>query len=307
MERNMPDISVNICGVKLKNPVLTASGTCGFGTDYLEYYKPEELGAVTVKGLTLAPRLGNVPPRIAETPSGMLNSIGLQNPGVEKFVSEYLPALKKRGATVIANISGSTVSDYCEMAKILSQTDTDMIEMNISCPNVKEGGVTFGTVPSTVEKITYEVKSVSEKPVIVKLSPNVTDIREIALSAEKGGADCLSLINTLLGMRIDIKTRRPVLHNNVGGLSGPAVKPVAVRMVWQVRSVTSLPIIGMGGITCSDDAIEFMMAGANAVAVGCGVFSDPFIPANVIKGIEKYAADNGIKDVSSIVGSVIPY
>jgi len=299
--------SVNICGVELKNPVTTASGTCGFGFDFLDYYQPEDIGAIAVKGLTLAPKLGNPPVRIAETPSGMLNSIGLQNPGVEKFISKELPRLKERGAVVIANIAGSCIDDYCEMARILSDTSVDMIEMNISCPNVKEGGVAFGTNPITIETITSSVRKVCKKPLIVKLSPNVTDITEMARAAEAGGADCLSLINTLLGMRIDIKTRRPVLHNNVGGLSGPAVKPVAVRMVWQVRKVTSLPIIGMGGIATWEDAIEFMMAGANAVSVGCASFDNPYAPIEIVRGIENYLIDNNISDVSDIVGTVIPY
>ncbi|MBE6551359.1 MAG: dihydroorotate dehydrogenase [Ruminococcaceae bacterium] len=299
--------SVNICGVNFKNPVTTASGTCGFGRDFLNFYKPEQLGAIVVKGLTLAPRLGNPPVRIAETPAGMLNSIGLQNPGVEKFIAEELPWLKERNATVIANIAGSCIDDYCEMARILSDTSVDMIEMNISCPNVKEGGVAFGTNPATVEKITSSVKKVCTKPLIVKLSPNVTDITQTAHAAEVGGADCLSLINTLLGMRIDIKTKRPVLHNNVGALSGPAVKPVAVRMVWQVRKVTDLPIIGMGGIASWEDAVEFLMAGANAVSIGCAAFSNPSVPLEVIDGIEKYMEANNISDISEITGSVIPY
>lgn len=303
----MTNLSVNIAGVTLKNPVITASGTFGFGREYNEYYNISELGAICVKGLTLTERTGNPPPRIAETPSGILNSVGLQNPGVKKFIADELPFLKSIGATVIANIAGNTIDEYCEMASLLSETETDLIELNISCPNVKEGGVAFGVRCDTVEKITYEVKKKCKQPLIVKLSPNVTDIAEIARAAESAGADALSLINTILGMKINIKTRKPILHNNVGGLSGPAVKPVAVRMVWQVKNAIKIPIIGMGGIETGEDAVEFMLAGADAVAVGTACFIDPYAPIKVKNGIAAYLNENNIDDVKNIVGKVNTY
>ena len=301
------NLSVNIAGVEFKNPIVTASGTSGFGEEYKDFYHPSELGAITVKGLTLAPKAGNPPPRIAEVPSGMLNSIGLQNPGVEQFINVELPRLKNEGSTVIANIAGSTVEDYCEMAKRLDPTNVDMIEMNISCPNVKEGGVAFGTDPAMVERITSEVRKNTAKPLIVKLSPNVTDITKTAMAAEAAGADALSLINTLLGMKIDIRTKRPVLKNNVGGMSGEAVFPIAVRMVWQVRRAVSLPIIGMGGVATAEQAIEMMMAGADAIAIGAAAFKNPYAPIDVLHGIEKYMEENGISDVREITASVIPW
>ncbi|MBR6559186.1 MAG: dihydroorotate dehydrogenase [Clostridia bacterium] len=301
------DLSVKIAGVEFKNPIVTASGTCGFGEEYKEFYHPSFLGAIAVKGLTPAPKAGNPPPRIAEVPSGMLNSIGLQNPGVDKFIEVELPRLKNEGATVIANIAGSTVEDYCYMAERLDVTNVDMLEMNISCPNVKEGGVAFGTDPKMVEEITSAVRAKTTKPLIVKLSPNVTDITATARAAERAGADALSLINTLLGMKIDIKTRRPILHNNVGGMSGEAVFPIAVRMVWQVRNAVSLPIIGMGGIATADQAIEMMLAGADAIAVGACMFKNPSAPVEILEGIKKYMTDNGIEKVTQITGGVIPW
>lgn len=303
----MADLSVKFCGKTLKNPVVTVSGTCGFGEEYAPYYKASELGAIAVKGMTLAPRDGNPPPRIAETPSGILNSIGLQNPGVDTFIAKELPRLKSEGATVIANISGSTIADYCKVAEKLSETDVDLIEMNISCPNVKEGGVAFGTNANTIHEITSQVKAHSKKPIIVKLSPNVTDITEMARAAEAGGADALSLINTLLGMRIDIKSKRPILHNNVGGLSGPAVFPVAVRMVWQVRNSVKLPILGMGGISSAEDAIEMLIAGADVIGVGTAMFANPYLPLEIIEGLDRYMDENGIKNVSDISATVRPW
>lgn len=301
------DLSINFAGVTLKNPVVTVSGTCGFGEEYAPYYKPSELGAIAVKGMTLAPRLGNPPPRIAETPSGILNSIGLQNPGVDAFIERELPRLKSEGAVVIANISGSTIADYCKVAEKLSETDVDFIEMNISCPNVKEGGVAFGTNAKTVHEITSQVKIHSKKPVIVKLSPNVTDITEMARAAEAGGANALSLINTLLGMRIDIKTRRPILHNNVGGLSGPAVLPVALRMVWQVRRAVSLPLLGMGGISSADDAIEMLIAGADAIGVGTAMFANPYLPLQIIEGLSAYLRAHNLTSISDLSDTVVPW
>lgn len=301
------DLSINFAGVTLKNPVVTVSGTCGFGEEYAPYYMPSELGAIAVKGMTLAPRLGNPPPRIVETPSGILNSIGLQNPGVDAFIERELPRLKSEGAVVIANISGSTIADYCKVAEKLSETDVDFIEMNISCPNVKEGGVAFGTNAKTVHEITSQVKIHSKKPVIVKLSPNVTDITEMARAAEAGGANALSLINTLLGMRIDIKTRRPILHNNVGGLSGPAVLPVALRMVWQVRRAVSLPLLGMGGISSADDAIKMLIAGADAIGVGTAMFANPYLPLQIIEGLSAYLRAHNLTSISDLSATVEPW
>lgn len=301
----MINLSVNIAGVKLKNPVITASGTYGFGREYSEFYKLNELGAICTKGLTLKERIGNKPPRIAETACGILNSVGLQNPGIDYFIKNELPFLKGEGAVVIANIAGNTIDEYCEMAKILSETKTDLIELNISCPNVKEGGLAFGVKCESVFKITNEVKKHCKQPLIVKLSPNVTDIVEIAKAARDGGADALSLINTLLGMKIDINTRKPILFNNVGGLSGPCVLPIAVRMVWQVKNAVDLPIIGMGGVATYSDAIELMLAGADAIAVGTACFVDPYAPIKVRDGIINYLKENNIDDVSKIVGKII--
>ena len=301
----MAEMKVNIAGVEWKNPVTTGSGTFGFGREYSEYFDLSELGAVCLKALSAKPRLGNPSPRIAETTKGVLNSVGLQNPGAEAFIEKELPRLRKYDTKLIANLCGASVEDYTEVAQILDDK-VDMFELNISCPNVKEGGMAFGTNPKMVEEITQKVKAVSKVPLIVKLSPNVTDITEIARAAEAGGADAVSLINTLLGMKIDINTRRPILHNNMGGLSGPAVKPVAVRMVYQVRKAIKLPIIGMGGITSAEDAIEFMLAGANAIAVGTAGLVDPYAWVKVIKGIESYINKNNIADVNDIVGAVIP-
>lgn len=301
----MAEMKVNIAGVEWKNPVTTGSGTFGFGREYSEYFDLSELGAVCLKALSAKPRSGNPSPRIAETTKGVLNSVGLQNPGAEAFIEKELPRLRKYDTKLIANLCGASVEDYTEVAQILDDK-VDMFELNISCPNVKEGGMAFGTNPKMVEEITQKVKAVSKVPLIVKLSPNVTDITEIARAAEAGGADAVSLINTLLGMKIDINTRRPILHNNMGGLSGPAVKPVAVRMVYQVRKAIKLPIIGMGGITSAEDAIEFMLAGANAIAVGTAGLVDPYAWVKVIKGLESYLNKNNIADVNDIVGAVIP-
>ncbi|MCL1858773.1 MAG: dihydroorotate dehydrogenase [Oscillospiraceae bacterium] len=305
LDKSNLDLSVEIAGVKLKNPVVTASGTCGFGREFLPYYSLAAIGAITTKGVCLNPKEGNKTPRVAETPAGMLNAIGLQNPGVNYFVENELPNIKKYDTKIIVNIFGETVEEYCQVAEILSETDIDMLELNISCPNIKCGGISFGTEPKMAEEITSSVKKRSKKPVVVKLSPNVTDITEIAKAVENGGADCISMINTLIGMRIDIKTKRPVLKNNTGGLSGAAIKPVAVRMIWQVRNAgIKLPIIGMGGITNGDDAVELMLAGANAVAVGTAAFNDPKTVLKVIDGISDYMFENNIKSVSEITGAV---
>lgn len=298
------NLKVNYCGVEFKNPIVTASGTFGFGFEYGEYASLSEYGGMGAKGLTRLPREGNPAPRIAETPSGILNSVGLQNPGVEYFASDIMPLLANEDINVIANMSGNTVEEYCEMAEILSETDAALIEMNISCPNVKYGGLAFGTDPKTVEELTREVKKHSKKPLVVKLSPNVTSITDIAKSAEAGGADGLSLINTLLGMKIDINTRRPILKNNTGGLSGPAVKPVAVRMVHQVYNAVGIPIIGMGGVMSGEDVIEFMIAGASLVALGTGMFVKPDLILDVKRDIQSYMKKFGIEDINEIVGTL---
>lgn len=299
----MADLKVNIAGVEWKNPVTTGSGTFGFGREYAEYFDLSRLGAVCLKALSAEPRSGNRSPRIAEANDGILNSVGLQNPGARYFLENELEELRKFDTKLIANLCGSTVEDYVEVAEILGDS-LDMFELNISCPNVKEGGMAFGTNPKTVEEVTSKVKAVSKVPLIVKLSPNVTDIAEIARAAEAGGADALSLINTLLGMKIDIKTRRPVLFNNMGGLSGPAVMPVAVRMVYQVRKAVKLPIIGMGGITSGEDAVEFLLAGADAVAVGTAGMVDPYAWIKVVNGINDYLDKSGYKSVKEIVGKL---
>ena len=296
--------AVNIGGVILKNPVVTGSGTFGFGREYAEFVDLNEVGGICVKGLTLQPRLGNAVPRVAETPAGMLNSVGLQNPGVEVFIEKELPWLKKFDTKVIANINGSSIEDYCEMAEVLADTETDLIEVNLSCPNVKEGCMVFGTNPQMVYEVTKQVKKYAKQPIIVKLTPNVTSVVEIAQAAVEGGADALSLINTLLGMAIDIHSRKPILANTMGGLSGPAVKPVAVRMVYQVASAVEVPIIGMGGIMNAEDAVEFMLAGADAVAVGTANFMNPTATVEIAKGIEGYCEKHGFEDVNQIVGNL---
>lgn len=299
----MANLAVDIAGVHWNNPVTTGSGTFGFGREYAEYFDLSEIGAVCLKALSAVPRLGNESPRIAETPAGMLNSVGLQNPGAAHFLEHELSWLRQFDTKLIANLCGSTIEDYEQVAEILGD-NVDMFELNISCPNVKEGGMAFGTNAKMIEEITSRVKKVAKVPLIVKLSPNVTDITEMARAAEAGGADALSLINTLLGMRIDIETRKPILNNNMGGLSGPAVKPVAVRMVYQVRQAVDLPIIGMGGISNGADAIEFFLAGANAVSVGTAGIVDPFAWIRVRDEINDYLDAHGIADINDIVGTV---
>ena len=301
----MANTKINFCGVDFKNPIVTASGTFGFGIEYDEYASLNEYGGFGAKGLTRQPREGNKAPRIAETPSGILNSVGLQNPGVEFFSKYTMPYLASEYDTnVIANMSGNTIEEYCEMAEILSGTDVAIIEMNISCPNVKHGGLAFGTDPDTVNELTKAVKAHCKKPLVVKLSPNVTSITDIAKSAEAGGADGLSLINTLLGMKIDIHTRRPILANNMGGLSGPAVKPVAVRMVHQVYNAVKIPLIGMGGVMSGADVIEFMIAGARLVALGTGMFVKPDLILDVKKEIDEYMQMHNIENVEDIIGTL---
>ena len=301
------DLSVDLVGVKLKNPVVVASGTFGFGREYGQFYNLNELGGICCKGLTLHRREGNPPPRIAETPMGILNSVGLQNPGVDAFIQHELPELKKHDLAIIANISGNTPEEYGIMCEKLSAAGVDMIEVNISCPNVKAGGLAYGTKPELAAEVTKMAKSHSTVPVMVKLSPNVTDITEIARAVADAGADALSLINTLRGMRIDINTRRPILKMNTGGLSGPAVLPVAVRMVWEVACAVDLPILGMGGVAKGEDAAQLMLAGASAVAVGTACFADPYAPIKVRDGLSAIAAVQGLDKVSGLTGSVLPW
>lgn len=298
-----PDLSVEIAGLKLKNPVMTASGTFGFGESYQDFFALDELGALVVKGVTPHPKKGNPPPRLVETPAGILNSIGLENPGVEAVLEKYLPPLIDVDVPVIVNIAGNTVEDYCLVARKLSTSPVvKALEVNISCPNVKEGGIAFGSKPDMAKKVIQNVKEHTNLPVIAKLSPNVTDIVEMALAVEEGGADIISLINTLLGMAIDIKTKKPKLANIVGGLSGPAVKPVAVRMVYQVAEKVKVPLIGMGGILTAEDALEFILAGASAVAVGTGQFINPRACPDIVEGILKYCENNRVMKIKDLVG-----
>jgi len=300
----MADLRVKIAGVDFNNPLIAASGTFGFGHEYQEFYPLSTLGGISCKGITLEGRPGNPPPRIAETPGGMLNAVGLQNPGVDYFVEHDLPWLKEQGTTIIANIAGNTPEDYCKMAEKLSSTNIDMIELNISCPNVKQGGVQFGTSCAGVESITAAVRKYCTKPLMVKLSPNVSDIGEIAAAAESAGADAISMINTLTGMRIDINTRRPIIHNNTGGLSGPALLPVAVRMVWQAAQRVSIPIVGMGGISKWQDAVELLLAGASALQIGTVLFTDPYAPVKILDGLNRYLDQNKVLAVTELTGKV---
>ena len=298
------DLSVDLAGVKMKNPIVVASGTFGFGREYGQFYNLNELGGICCKGLTLHRREGNPPPRIAETPMGILNSVGLQNPGVDAFIEQELPELKKHDLAIIANISGNTPEEYGVMCEKLSAAGVDMIEVNISCPNVKAGGLAYGTKPELAAEVTKVAKEHATVPVMVKLSPNVTDITEIAKAVADAGADALSLINTLRGMRIDINTHRPILKMNTGGLSGPAVLPVAVRMVWEVASAVNLPILGMGGVAKGEDAAQLMLAGASAVAVGTACFADPYAPIKVRDGLAQIASAQGLDKVSDLTDGV---
>lgn len=303
----MADLSVELCGVQLKNPIVAASGTFGFGREFEDYFDLSRLGGICVKGLTVRPRQGNPPPRIAETPGGMLNSVGLQNPGVDAFCEKEMPHLKKSGTVIIANISGNTPEEFRELAEKVTDAGVDLIEVNISCPNLHCGGAAFGMHADTTEAATAAAKAGAGVPVIVKLSPNVTDIVEIARAAEGAGADGLSLINTLLGMRIDTDTRRPILRNNTGGLSGPAVLPVAVRMVWQVASAVRLPILGMGGVKTGRDAAELMLAGAAAVGVGAENLTDPMACVRICEELEQYLDSHGVATARELTGGVIAY
>ena len=295
---------VNLAGVELKNPVMTASGTFGSGAEYSEFVDLNELGAVVTKGVANVPWPGNPTPRIAETYGGMLNAIGLQNPGIDVFCKRDIPFLKQFDTKIIVNVCGKSTEDYCEVVERLADEPVDLLEINISCPNVKEGGIAFGQNPKAVEAITKEVKKYAKQPVIMKLSPNVTDITEMARAAEAGGAVILSLINTLTGMKIDINRRTFALANKTGGMSGPCVKPVAVRMVYQVAQTVNVPIIGMGGISNAEDALEFILAGATAVSIGTANFANPYATVETVKGIEEYLKKNQIDDINTLIGAV---
>ena len=300
----MTHTEVTLAGVTLKNPVMTASGTFGSGMEYGEFVDLSALGAVVTKGVADRPWPGNPTPRIVETASGMMNAIGLQNPGIDVFTSRDLPFLQKYDTKIIVNVCGHSTEEYLNVVDRLAEEKVDMLEINISCPNVKEGGIAFGTNPGSIEKITSEVKKHAKQPVIMKLSPNVTDIKECAKAAESGGADVISLINTLTGMKIDIERRTFALANRTGGLSGPAIKPVALRMVYEAAHAVRIPVIGMGGIACASDAIEFLMAGASAVSVGTANFHNPYASVEIVNGIREFLESHGILDIHEIIGCV---
>ena len=300
----MANLSINLCGVNLKNPVIAASGTFGFGREYNELYDIGKIGGVSTKGLTLEPRLGNPTPRIAESRGVILNAVGLQNPGVEHFLSHDLAWLKSTGTAVIANVAGKTLDDYKNICAKLDGL-VDIVELNISCPNVRSGGMAFGIKPETVEEVTRYAKSgLTKTPLMVKLSPNVESIANNALAAERGGADCVSLINTLTGMAIDIERRRPIIANNTGGVSGAGIKPIAVRMTYEVAQAVKIPVVGMGGITCAEDAIEFLMAGATAVQVGTANFTDPYACLKIANGLNEWCDKHGVEKVSDLTGTL---
>ncbi len=300
----MANLSVNLCGVQLKNPVIAASGTFGFGREFNELYDIGQIGGVSTKGLTLEMRLGNPTPRIAESRGVILNAVGLQNPGVEHFIEKDLDWLKSTGTAMIANVAGKTLDDYKNICEKLDGL-VDMVELNISCPNVKSGGMAFGIKPETVEEVTRYAKSGLKKtPLMVKLSPNVESIATNARAAENGGANCVSLINTLTGMAIDIERRKPIIANNTGGVSGAGVKPIAVRMVYEASQAVKIPVVGMGGITCAEDAIEFLMAGATAVQVGTANFTDPYAMPKIIKGLNDWCDKHGVKNVTELTGTL---
>ena len=303
----MADLSVKICGIDFKNPVIPASGVFGYGREYEELFSLDRLGGIATKGTTLNRRTGNLAPRIAETPSGMLNSVGLQNPGIDHFIEKELPYLLEKDIVILANIAGSTIEECVQVAEKLEHTDVHMIELNISCPNVKQGGAAFGTSCDMAGEVVRQVRKATSKPLVVKLSPNVTSITDIAKSVEDAGADAVSLINTLLGMIIDINTGRPILRNNVGGMSGSAVFPIAIRMVWQVANAVKIPVIGMGGVSSGRDAIELMIAGASAVQVGAAIFTDPYAPIKIIDEINEFLDSKNISSVRDIIGTVKPW
>ncbi|MBE5925107.1 MAG: dihydroorotate dehydrogenase [Lachnospiraceae bacterium] len=301
---DMSGLEVDLCGVKFKNPVTVASGTFGSGAEYGDFVDLNKLGAVTTKGVANIPWAGNPTPRIAETYGGMMNAVGLQNPGIDVFCKRDIPFLQEYDTNIIVNVCGKSEADYVEVVERLADEKVDLLEINVSCPNVKEGGIAFGQDPKALESITKAVKAKAKQPIIMKLSPNVTDITAMAKAAEAGGADALSLINTLTGMKIDINRRQFAIANKTGGLSGPAIKPVAVRMVYQVANAVKLPIIGMGGIMNYEDAIEFMMAGATVVSVGTANFHNPFVTLEIIEGMKKYMDEHGITDIKEIIGCV---
>ena len=295
---------VNLAGVLLKNPIMTASGTFGSGQEYSEFVDLNKLGAVVTKGVANVPWPGNPTPRVAEVYGGMLNAIGLQNPGIDVFVQRDIPFLTHYDTRIIVNVCGKTASDYIEVVERLAEQPVDMLEINISCPNVKEGGIAFGQTAASVEEITKEVKKYARQPVIMKLSPNVTDITEMAKAAEAGGADVISLINTLTGMKIDVNRRKFALANRTGGMSGPAVHPIAVRMVYQAAQAVNIPIIGMGGVQSTEDALELILAGATAVSVGTANFTNPTATIDIINGIQDYMENNGVEDINELIGAV---
>ena len=300
----MIDTRVKIAGVEWKNPVTTASGTFGSGAEFAEFVDLNQIGAVTTKGVANIPWAGNPTPRVAEIYGGMMNAVGLQNPGIDLFCKRDIPFLRQYDTKIIVNVCGKSTEDYCEVVERLANEDVDMLEINISCPNVKEGGIAFGQNPKAAEAITREVKKYAKQPIIMKLSPNVTDITEMARAVEAGGADAVSLINTLTGMKIDIHRRAFALANKTGGVSGPAIHPIAVRMVYQVANAVKIPIIGMGGIANAEDALEFMLAGATGVAVGAMNFVNPYTTMEVVKGIEEYMQQYGIEELGEIIGAV---
>ncbi len=301
----MADLKVNIHDLHLKNPVMLASGTCGFAQEINDFYDVSQVGGIFLKGTTPRNRDGNLYPRMAETPSGMLNAVGLQNKGVDYFIENTYPKIKDYGTPLIVNVNGSTVEEYIEVTEKINELDKiPAIELNISCPNVKEGGMAFGITCPGAEAVTREIRKVYSKTLIVKLSPNVTDISEIAKAVEGQGADSVSLVNTFLGMAVDSRTRRPLLSTITGGLSGPAIKPIALRMVWQVAKAVKIPVIGMGGIMNTEDAIEFILAGASAVQIGTALFKNPMIPLEIIKGLEEYLKEYNIGNISELTGSL---
>ncbi|MDR0649550.1 MAG: dihydroorotate dehydrogenase [Synergistaceae bacterium] len=299
------DMSVDFAGIKMKNPVMVSSGTFGYGKEFSELFDLNILGGIITKGTSLKPKAGNAPPRICETPGGLLNAIGLQNPGVEYVVEHYLPWLRKFDAAVIVNACGGTVEDCVDVCKILDSADIDGVELNLSCPNVKAGGGALGGDYETVKEVTGRVRRVLSKPLIVKLTPNVSDIASLAKGAEDAGADAVSLVNTFLSMCIDINTRRPILGNNTGGLSGPAIRPIAVRMVYEAAQAVRIPVLGMGGIVNGNDAIEFILAGATAISIGTGNFYDPVCSVNTVNDIESYMEKHGVSRIKDLVGAVI--
>lgn len=302
---NKADLSVSLCGVTLKNPIIAASGTYGFGRDFTRFYDISRLGAISAKGVTPKERAGNPPVRIVETPSGILNAVGLQNPGIDAFLETELPWMLEQGATVICNISGNTIEEFCEMTRKLDVSGVAFIEVNVSCPNVHAGGKVFGSDPESILAVTQAVRCCTKKPIMIKLSPNVADIAEMAVAAQEGGADSVSLINTITGMAIDVNTRRPVLGNMTGGMSGPAVRPVALRMCYQVAQAVSIPVVGMGGIMTGEDAVMFLLAGCTAVQVGTANLADPMACVRIVDELVEYMNRKGIKRVEELVGALI--